>query len=90
MLLSSSKDCRRIRDTFDKFRIKNGFTKYMKESCWQYDGSSVKENIFKYFFRHRSLGGENIFKYIFTTVFCWEKIYLNIFSPPYFVGRKYI
>ena len=41
-------------------------------------------------FHHRSFGGENIFKYIFTNVFCWEKIYLNIFSPPYFVGRKYI
>ena len=36
------------------------------------------------------MGGENIFKYIFTTIFWGEKIYLNIFSPPYFVGRKYI
>ena len=42
------------------------------------------------FFHHRILEGENIFKYIFTTVFWGEKIYLNIFSPPYFVGRKYI
>ena len=35
-----------------------------------YDGPSVKENIFNFFFHHRILGGENIFKYIFTTVFC--------------------
>ena len=55
-----------------------------------YDGPSVKEKIFKYFFHHRILGGENIFKYIFTTVFWGEKIYLNIFSPPYFGGKKYI
>ena len=58
--------------------------------CVVYDGPSVKEKIFKKKIHHRILGGENIFKYIFTTVFCWEKIYLNIFSPPYFVGRKYI
>ena len=49
-----------------------------------YDGPSVKEKIFEYFFHHRILGGENIFKYIFTTVFWGEKIYLNIFSPPFF------
>ena len=55
-----------------------------------YDGPSVKEKIFRYFFHHRILGGGNIFKYIFTTVFWGEKIYLNIFSPPYFWGRKYI
>ena len=29
------------------------------------------------FFHHRILLGENIFKYIFTTVFCWEKIYFH-------------
>ena len=53
----------------------------------------MKEKIFKYFFHRRILGGENIFKYIFTTVFLGEKIYFhhrnfggenifkNIFSP---------
>ena len=66
----------------------------------------MKEKIFKCFsppyfggrkyiliyFHHRILvfGGENIFKFIFTSVFLGEKIYLNIFSPPYFLGRKYI
>ena len=41
-------------------------------------------------YNHRILLGGNIFKYIFTTVFLGEKIYLNIFSPSYFWGRKYI
>ena len=49
-----------------------------------------KRKYLNIFFHHRILGGENIFEYIFTTVFWGEKIYLNIFSPPYFVGRKYI
>ena len=69
-----------------------------------YDGQSVKEKIFRYFFTTvfwgekiylnifspPYFGGENIFKNISTTIFLGEKIYLNIFSPPYFVGRKYI
>ena len=50
----------------------------------------MKENIFKYFFHYHIFGGENIFKYIFTTEFSGEKIYIDIFSPPYFDGRKYI
>ena len=49
-----------------------------------YDGPSVKEKIFKYLFHHRILRGENIFKYVLTTIFLGEKIYLNLFSPPYF------
>ena len=55
-----------------------------------YDGSSVKEKISKKKFHHRILGGENIFKYIFTPVYWGKKIYLNLFSTPYFWGRKYI
>ena len=55
-----------------------------------YDEPSVKEKIFKYLFHHHIFGGENIFKYIFTTVFLGEKIYLNLFSPLYFWGNKYI
>ena len=52
------------------------------EGSQLYDGPSVKEKIFRYFFSPPYFGGENIFKYIFTTIFCWEKIYWNIFSPP--------
>ena len=47
-----------------------------------YDGPSVKEKIFKYFFHHRIFGGENKFKYIFSPKNTVVKIYLNIFSPP--------
>ena len=50
-----------------------------------------------YIFHHRILGGENKFECIFTPVywgekftFFGEKIYLNLFSPPYFWGRKHI
>ena len=53
----------------------------------------MKEKLFQYFFPPPYFGGgggEHIFKYIFTTVFWVEKIYSNSFSPPYFVGKKYI
>ena len=55
-----------------------------------YDGPSVKEKISKKIIFTTVFwgGGENIFKHIFTTVFWWEKIYFNLFSPPYFGGRK--
>ena len=62
----------------------------LQQLIYLYDGPSVKEKIFKYFFHHHILGGENIFKYIFTTVFWGEEIYSNLFSPPYFGGRKEI
>ena len=62
------------------------------------------ENIFKYIFTTIFCGGgegvggggvwvENIFEYIFSTVLWGEKLFLNIFSPPYFGGEnifKYI
>ena len=78
---------------------------YFEKDIQIYDGPSVKEKILfkknhhcifggiKYiqiYFHHHILGGENIFKYIFTTLFLGEKIYLNVFSPPYFWGREYI
>ena len=65
-------------------------TKFKSYQGHCYDGPSVKEKILKYFFHHRILRGKDIFKFIFTTVFLREKIYLNTFSPPYFWGRKYI
>ena len=40
------------------------------------------------YFHSRLLGKENIFKFIFTSVFLGEKIYLNLFSPPYFGGEN--
>ena len=40
------------------------------------------------YFHHRIFGGENIFKYIFTTIFLGEKIYFNSFSPPFFGGEN--
>ena len=46
------------------------------------------ENIFRYIFTTVFCWGENIFKYIFTTVFCWEKIYLNIFHHRIFGGEN--
>ena len=55
-----------------------------------YDGPSVKEKIFEYFFHHRILEGENKFKDIFTPVYWGEKINLNIFSLPFFGERKFI
>ena len=61
------------------FSIQRGRTGQFADDSFngssQYDGPSVKEKIFKYFF---------------TTLLWGEKIYLNIFSPPYFGGRKYI
>ena len=47
-----------------------------------------KRKYLNIFFHHRILGGENIFKYIFTTVFCWEKIYLNIFHHRILLGEN--
>ena len=66
--------------TLPKEKVKIKFFIFSRQQM--YDGPSVKEKIFKYIFHHRILGGENIFKYIFTTVFWGENIYLNIFSPP--------
>ena len=72
---------------------------------WMYDGPSVKErinlNLFSLpfigewtyiwiYFHSRLLGGENIFEFIFTPVYCGEKTYLNLFSLPFVGERKYI
>ena len=52
--------------------------------------TSVTDKIFKYFFHHCILGGENIFKYIFTPVYWGENKYLNIFLLPFIGERKNI
>ena len=51
--------------------------------CINYDGSSVKEKIFKYLFSPPFFGGggENKFKYIFSPKNTVVKINSNIFPP---------
>ena len=50
----------------------------------------MKEKLFKYFFHHRILRGENIFKYIFSPQNTMVKIYLNIILPSKYGGEKNI
>ena len=54
-----------------------------------YDGTSVNGKIFKYFFHHRILGGENIFKYIFYK-YVGENIFKYIFSQQNTVVKIYL